>query len=102
MIAEYPSDMIDVELGGAFPDFGGSMFPMGHIEWSTDQSLYDAAYVALHPEAENGKEVIPGYILEEDMRHGIIHSKCPTFQAGSTWWQATPGRAATRPGTHPW
>ena len=78
MIAEYPADMIDVELGGMFPDFGGSMFPLGHIEWSTDQSLYDAAYLALHPETgEGGKDVLPGYRLEEDVRHGVIHFELP-------------------------
>jgi hypothetical protein len=77
MIAEYPAEMIDVELGGAFPDFGGSMFPLGHLEWSTDQSLYDAAYIALHPEADFKTEVLPGYVLEEDMRHGVIHFELP-------------------------
>ena len=79
MIAEYPAEMIDVELGGAFPDFGGSMFPLGHIEWSTDQSLYDAAYLALHPEVDGKKKVIPGYVLEEDMRHGVIHFEMPNL-----------------------
>jgi hypothetical protein len=69
MKAEYPPDMIEVELGGAFPDYGLSMFPRGHVMSCTDQSLYDAAYIAVNPESGKSKE---GWRLSEDPRHGII------------------------------
>lgn len=74
MESEYPADMIDVELGANFPDFGMGMFPVGHVEACTDQSLYDAIYIALNP--EEGK-VLPGYALEEDPRHGITLFELP-------------------------
>jgi hypothetical protein len=74
MKAEYPPDMIDVEMGGMFPDYGLSLFPMSHIAACSNQSLYDAAYLALNP--ESGK-VEPGYRLDEDPRHGIILFEMP-------------------------
>jgi hypothetical protein len=69
MKAEYPPDMIDVEMGGMFPDYGLSMFPSSHIQACTDASLNDAAHMALHP--EEGK-VLKGFALEEDPRHGVF------------------------------
>jgi hypothetical protein len=74
MKAEYPPEMIDVEMGGFFPDYGVSMFPSGHVNACVDQSLYDAAYLALNP--EDGK-VLPGYVVNEDPRHGIVHFELP-------------------------
>lgn len=74
MEAEYPPDMLDVEMGAQFPDYGMSMFPMGHVDSCTDASLYDAAYTALNP--EDGK-VLSGYKLEEDPRHGVTHFELP-------------------------
>jgi hypothetical protein len=69
MRAEYPPELIDVEMGGEFPKFGVSMFPMMHIQACTDQALYDAAYLALNPESGRAKS---GYRLTEDARHGIV------------------------------
>lgn len=74
MKAEYPPDMIDVEMGGFFPDYGFSMFPPVHVQACTDQSLYDAAYIAINPEEGAGRK---GYRLDEDPRHGIIHFEVP-------------------------
>jgi len=76
MEAEYPPEMIDVELRGFFPDYGFSMFPSGHLNACQDQSLYDAAYLALNPE-DVKTTVKKGYHLEEDPRHGIIHYEVP-------------------------
>lgn len=78
MEAEYPPDMIDVELGGEFPEYGVSMFPSVHVNACTDQSLYDAAYVALNPEEGSPEK---GYKLDEDPRHGLVHFELPV-QAG--------------------
>lgn len=75
MKAEYPPDMIDVEMGGMFPDYGLSMFPNSHIQACTNPSLNDAAYLALHP--EDGGKVLKGYTLEEDPRHGVFKIELP-------------------------
>ena len=69
MEAEYPPDMIEVELGGNFPEFGMSMFPQVHVEACIDIASYDEIWSALNP--DNGKPE-RGYQLEEDPRHGII------------------------------
>ena len=76
MEADYPPEMIDVELRGFFPDYGYSMFPTSHMDVCTRQELYDAAYIALHPEDENAKP-LPGYKIEEDPRHGITRFELP-------------------------
>lgn len=76
MEAEYPPEMIDVELRGFFPDYGFSMFPSGHVNACTDQSLYDGCYLSLHPE-DVKTPVKKGYVLDEDPRHGIIRYEVP-------------------------
>ena len=75
MEADYSPEMIDVELKGLFPDYGYSMFPSGHIRACTDQSLYDAAWLALNP--EDGGRPLPGFSLGEDNRHGIVFFELP-------------------------
>ena len=75
MKAEYPPEMIDVEMGGMFPDYGVTMFPPGHLNQCLDQSLYDAAYIALNPEEDS--PVLPGYQIHEDPRHGITLFELP-------------------------
>lgn len=74
MKSEYPPDMIDVEMGGMFPDYGYSMFPSSAIESCTDIMLYDGAYEALFP--ESGKPM-GGYDIQEDPRHGIFKFETP-------------------------
>lgn len=74
MKAEYPPEMIDVEMGGEFPKFGVSMFPLGHVQACTDQAMYDAAYMALNPDEGPVKR---GYRLIEDARHGIVLYEAP-------------------------
>lgn len=71
MKAEYPPEMIDVEMGGMFPDYGFSMFPSSHVNACIDVSLYDLVYDATNP--EDGEKPTQGYILNEDPRHGITH-----------------------------
>jgi hypothetical protein len=80
MKAEYPTDLLNVEMGGFFPDYRFSMFPQGHVLACVDQGLYDAAFTALNPlEADEFSTELPkkGYVLEEDPRHGIIHFEIP-------------------------
>ena len=83
MKAEYPPEMIDVELGGHFPDYGASLFPVGHVNACVDQSMYDAAYIALNPEDPKEKPK-PGYEVVEDPRHGITRFELPV-QPGRTY-----------------
>lgn len=80
MKAEYPPDLIDVEMGGNFPDFGYTFFPTRHIQSCIDLSLYDACLIALYPEDEKEKP-LPGYDLQEDPRHGIYKFELP-FRPG--------------------
>lgn len=75
MEAEYSDDMIDVELRGMFPEYGLSLFPRGHVLACTDQSLNDAAELALRP--ENGGKARPGYTIEEHPRFGITKFELP-------------------------
>jgi hypothetical protein len=75
MKAEYPPDMINVEMGGFFPDFGYTFFPSSAINACMDQSKYDACYTAMFPEDESAP--IPGYDLQEDPRHGIYKFETP-------------------------
>jgi hypothetical protein len=70
MEAEYPPSMIDVELGGLFPDFGIGMFPKSHVEACTDIYLNDLINEAVR--TDNGK-VKQGFVLVEDPRQGIMH-----------------------------
>jgi hypothetical protein len=74
MEAEYSDDMIDVELKGLFPDYGLSMFPRTHIAACTDQSLNDAAELALRPEEGKAK---PGWVVDEHPRYGIVKFEMP-------------------------
>ena len=74
MKAEYPPEMIDVEMGGYFPDYGFSMFPSGHVRECVDPSIYDAVYMAVNP--DDGKP-LRGYALTEDPRHGLTHFELP-------------------------
>ncbi len=76
MKSEYPPEMIDTELGGFFPDYGVSMFPPGHLEACVAQELYDAAYLALHPE-DPKEHIRPGWQLVEDPRHGVTLYEAP-------------------------
>jgi hypothetical protein len=80
MKAEYPPNLLDVEMGGHFPDYGFSMFPQSHVNACVDQGLYDAAFSALYPqEADPDSTALPkkGYKLDEDPRHGIIFFELP-------------------------
>jgi hypothetical protein len=74
MEAEYTDDMIDVELRAMFPEYGLTMFPRGHLLSCSDQSLNDAAEMALHPERGNPR---PGYVVEEHPRYGITKFELP-------------------------
>lgn len=77
MEADYPPEMIDVEMRGKFPDYGYSMFASGNIRACVEQSIYDAAYMALNPESDLKKDIQPGYDLGEDPRHGIFKLELP-------------------------
>lgn len=89
MEADYPAEMIDVELRGMFPDYGYSMFPSRHIDACTDQSKYDAVHMALNP--EDGGKAKPGYEVAEDPRHGIIKFQMPRHGGRSYIMAGDPG-----------
>jgi len=72
MRAEYPPDLVDVEMGGMFPEYGLSLFPAHYVGQCNDVSIYDAVLEAL-----NKKPVPGGYHLEEDPRHGITLFELP-------------------------
>jgi hypothetical protein len=72
--ADYPPELIDVELKGFFPDFGLSTFSIKNVEACTDANINDEVDVALHP--ENGRKA-PGYDLLEWPRVGEIKIELP-------------------------
>jgi len=72
--ADYPPELIDVELRGMFPDYGLSMFPIKHINACIDASLNDELDVALHPESGSPE---PGYDCIEWPRVGEIKMEFP-------------------------
>jgi hypothetical protein len=74
MEADYPPDLIDVELRGMWPDYGLSMFPMKHILACVDAGMNDEIDVALHP--ENGAPEA-GYEMIEWPRVGEIKMEFP-------------------------
>ncbi len=74
MEADYPAEMIDVELRGFFPDYGVSMFPIGHINACSNPMLYDIAYEKTRPDSGRPE---PGYVLEESSRFGIMKYELP-------------------------
>lgn len=88
MEAEYSDDMIDVELKGLFPDYGLSMFPRAHVYACTDQSLNDAAELALRPEEGRPRK---GYVLEEHPRYGITRFEMPVEPEGIYIMAGDPG-----------
>lgn len=88
MEAEYSDDMIDVELKGLFPDYGLSMFPRAHVFACTDQSLIDAAEMALRPESGRPKK---GWVLEEHPRYGITKFEMPVDPEGIYIMAGDPG-----------
>ena len=89
MEAEYSDDMIDVELKGMFPDYGVSMFPRSHIMGCTDQSLNDAAELAIRP--EEGGKARPGWIVDEHPRYGIVKYEAPFDPRGIYIMAGDPG-----------
>jgi hypothetical protein len=80
MKAEYPADLIDIEMGGNFPDYGLSMFPIGHLHACVDASMNDDMDEATHP--EDDKLIKPGWIQEEWPRVGCVHFEMPATQSG--------------------
>jgi len=72
--AEYPPEMVAVEMRAEWPDFGISTFPHGHIQACVDRDMNDAMEIALRP--ENGM-VKAGYEEEEWPRVGHVFWKTP-------------------------
>jgi hypothetical protein len=79
MEADYPPELIDVELKGMFPDYGLAMFPIRHILACVDASLNDEIDVALHPEKG---AIEPGYEMIEWPRVGEIKMEFPMDPRG--------------------
>jgi hypothetical protein len=74
MEADYPPDLIEVELKGMWPDYGLSMFPIRHILACVDAQMNDEIDVALHPEKGNPEA---GYEMIEWPRVGEIKMEFP-------------------------
>jgi hypothetical protein len=91
MAAEMPADVILVELGAEFPEYGAAFFPEGHVDACIDQTLYDIAYIALNPEDPTE---IPkaGYRLDEDGRAGITLFELPIVPGKRYILAGDPGR----------
>lgn len=73
MEADYPAEMIDVELRGFFPDYGVSMFPIGHIHAAVEQGLYDTIRELTHDQPKPRA----GYELVESPRFGVMKYELP-------------------------
>ena len=73
--ADYPPEMIDVELRGFFPDYGMSMFPLGHVQACTDAALNDEMEEAIRP--EDNRKPAAGFNLIEWPRVGPILFEMP-------------------------
>ncbi len=84
MKAEYPPDMIDVEMNAQFPLHGLSMFPMQHLNACINPNLNDDMDVATHPPTGNPKK---GWVYEEWPRVGIVHYEVPA-KMGHTYIMA--------------
>lgn len=76
MKAEMTPEIIAVELGGEWPDYGAAFFSEKHIDACTDQSMYDTVYEELNPE-DTTRIPKEGYRLEEDSRVGITLYELP-------------------------
>ena len=74
MEAEYPPELIDIELRAIFPDWGLGLFPRDHINACTDASLNDEMYLAIDSGTGFRK---PGYNIVEWPRVGIIEYEVP-------------------------
>jgi len=88
MKLEYTDEMIDVEMGANFPDYGVSMFPKSHVAACSDQSLYDAIELALRPETGRPKA---GYLVNEHPRYGVIKYEIPPVPDGLYIMAGDPG-----------
>ena len=79
--------MIDVELKGLFPDYGLAT-PPRHVYACTDQSLNDAAELAMRPEEGKPKK---GWYVEEHPRYGITKFEMPYDPDGIYIMAGDPG-----------
>jgi len=72
--AEYPPEMVAVEMRAEWPDFGISTFPHGHIQACVDRDMNDEMDMALRPD---GGKIKGGYEEEEWPRVGHVFWKTP-------------------------
>lgn len=91
MKAEMPPEIIAVELGAEWPDFGAAYFPAQYIDAAIDQDLYDDAYLAINPE-NAGESPKPGFDLREDPRTGILRYETPCNSSRRYIIAGDPGR----------
>jgi hypothetical protein len=91
MEKEYPPEMIDIELGGIFPDYGMGFFPLNHINACADSSILDEIYTALRPDHGSPK---PGYTIVEWPRIGIVEFELPASPSGLYIIAGDPGTGA--------
>lgn len=84
MEADYPDDLIDVELKGHFPDHGETLFPASHVEACEDRSLNEEMDTAV-------RENKPGYRHVYHPRHGTTHFERPAIPGRSYVMAGDPG-----------
>jgi hypothetical protein len=89
MEKEYPPEMIDIELGGYFPDWGMGFFPADHINACVNQALLDTMYENTRP--ENGAVPKAGYTISEWPRIGIVNYETPAKVDGLYIMAGDPG-----------
>lgn len=88
MEADYPDEMIDVELRAMFPDYGMTTFPRNHLDACTDQRLNDEMTSAIRPDSGPPRA---GFKTLEHPRHGILHWEVPPVPAGRYVLAGDPG-----------
>lgn len=74
MMSGYTDEMVRVELGGQFPDYGATLFAQRHILAAEDRRINDEMEMAIRPESGEPK---PGYDEEVHPRHGIVSFELP-------------------------
>lgn len=91
MMEGMPPEIVAVELGAEWPDYGMAYFPEKYIDAAINQDLYDQVYISLNPEDPSEKPK-PGYRLEEDPRIGPTLFEMPYIPGHRYILAGDPGR----------
>jgi hypothetical protein len=91
MMAEMPPEIVAVEMGAEWPNYGSAYFPERYVDIAIDQDLYDDCYISLNPENEGEKPKL-GYELEEDARIGTTKFSLPYIPGNRYIIAGDPGK----------